>query len=96
LINDKRNFINKKIKQLKTNKKYGFQSASEYIKQNEKHKFLGDKVQRLRLKNEYGESEEPEQCKEQMLDDLVPGTFTTFPVHKLTKLIEKDFIQMKY
>lgn len=84
------------MKQLKTNKKYGFQNASEYIKQNEKHKFLGDKVQRLRLKNEYGESEEPEQIKEQMLDDMVPGAFTKFPVHKLTKLIEKDFIQMKY
>lgn len=27
---------------------------------------------------------------------MVPGTFTKFPIHKVTKLIEKDFMKMKY
>ena len=31
-----------------------------------------------------------------MLDDMVPGSFTKFPIHKVTKLIEKDFMKMKY
>ena len=85
------------MKLLKQNKKYGFQNANEYIKLNEKHKFLGDKVQRLRLKNEYGDSQEDStNIKEKMLDDMIPGTFTKFPIQKLTKLIEKDFVLMKY
>ena len=55
-MEEKRNFIKSKLKKLKNDKKYGGQSASDYIREKEKHKFLGDKVQRLRLKNEYGES----------------------------------------
>ena len=30
-----------------------------------------------------------------MLDELIPGTYTQFPVHKMTKLFDKDFHSMK-
>lgn len=81
----RRHCLGDKVDRLMNGLEENEEDDGEVEKRDENEDIAQHLVNRLRKKK-----------NEQLLDDCMPGKYTSFPIEKMTKLIQKDYDKMKF